>query len=123
MLLVAEPVLSGQAVLGPQGTRPVSAPHTHASLSVCFARFQTLYYDVDPFLFYVMCEVDSIGCHIVGYFSKEKCSEDGYNLACILSLPPHQRKGYGKFLIQFCAPPSPRQPSQSCLAHRPAMLR
>jgi GNAT superfamily N-acetyltransferase len=63
---------------------------------------QTLYYDVDPFLFYVMCEVDSIGCHIVGYFSKEKCSEDGYNLACILSLPPHQRKGYGKFLIQFC---------------------
>eukprot|EP01045_Picozoa_sp_COSAG04_P028651 COSAG04_NODE_4507_length_2046_cov_1.421161_2_plen_251_part_00 len=67
------------------------APHTHASLSVCFARFQTLYYDVDPFLFYVMCEVDSIGCHIVGYFSKEKCSEDGYNLACILSLPPHQR--------------------------------
>ena len=33
------------------------------------------------------------------YFSKEKLSEEGYNLACILTLPPYQRKGYGKFLI------------------------
>ena len=24
-----------------------------------------------------------------------------YNLACILTLPPHQRKGYGRFLISF----------------------
>ena len=37
----------------------------------------------------------------MGYFSKEKHSEDGYNLACILTLPPYQRKGYGKFLIAF----------------------
>ena len=28
-------------------------------------------------------------------------SADDYNLACILTLPPHQRKGYGKFLIAF----------------------
>ena len=53
-----------------------------------------------------MCEVDHIGCHIVGYFSKEKCSEDGYNLACLLCLPPHQRKGYGKFLIQVRVGPN-----------------
>ena len=39
--------------------------------------------------------------HTVGYFSKEKSSVDGYNLACILTLPPHQRKGYGRFLIAF----------------------
>ena len=39
--------------------------------------------------------------HIVGYFSKEKCSVEGYNLACILTLPPYQRKGYGRFLIAF----------------------
>ena len=39
--------------------------------------------------------------HIVGYFSKEKASLDGYNLACILTLPPYQRKGYGRFLISF----------------------
>ncbi len=37
----------------------------------------------------------------VGYFSKEKCSEEGYNLACILTLPCYQKKGYGKFLISF----------------------
>lgn len=35
------------------------------------------------------------------YFSKEKCSEEGYNLACILTLPPYQKKGYGKFLISM----------------------
>lgn len=37
----------------------------------------------------------------MGYFSKEKYSSEGYNLACILSLPPYQRNGYGKFLIAF----------------------
>jgi len=37
----------------------------------------------------------------VGYFSKEKHSVEGYNLACILTLPPYQRKGYGRFLISF----------------------
>lgn len=33
---------------------------------------------------------------------QEKHSEESYNLACILTLPPYQRKGYGKFLIAFC---------------------
>ncbi len=121
-------------------------------LAKLFLDHKTLYYDVDLFLFYVMCETDergacaeacawcltaashaasfatrsAPGCHIVGYFSKEKQSEEGYNLACILTLPPYQarhtsyvcvctlahpltralllhsqRKGYGKFLISF----------------------
>ncbi|CAD7695860.1 unnamed protein product [Ostreobium quekettii] len=70
-------------------------------LSKMFLDHKTLYYDVDLFLFYVMCEVDERGAHIVGYFSKEKHSEEGYNLACILVLPPYQRKGYGKFLISM----------------------
>lgn len=56
---------------------------------------------MDPFLFYIVCEVDSRGFHPVGYFSKEKYSELGYNLACILTFPCHQRKGYGNFIIQF----------------------
>ena len=38
---------------------------------------------------------------IVGYFSKEKNSSENYNLSCILVFPPHQRKGYGKFLISL----------------------
>jgi len=46
-------------------------------------------------------QTDSRGAHVVGYFSKEKASEEGYNLACILALPAYQRKGYGKFLISF----------------------
>ncbi|GLD98475.1 hypothetical protein PINS_up007172 [Pythium insidiosum] len=66
-----------------------------------FLDHKTLYYDVDPFLFYVVCEVDTRGFHPVGYFSKEKYSELGYNLACILTFPCHQRKGYGNFIIQF----------------------
>lgn len=36
------------------------------------------------------------------YYVQEKHSEESYNLACILTLPPYQRKGYGKFLIAFC---------------------
>ena len=38
---------------------------------------------------------------VIGYFSKEKFSADDYNLACILTLPPYQRKGFGKFIIAF----------------------
>ncbi len=33
--------------------------------------------------------------------SKEKYSEVGYNLACILTFPAYQRKGYGRFLISM----------------------
>ena len=48
-------------------------------------------------------EVSSMCCrsHILGYFSKEKNSAEGFNLACILTLPPYQRKGYGRFIIAF----------------------
>jgi len=70
-------------------------------LAKLFLDHKTLYYDVEPFLFYIMTECDSRGCHMVGYFSKEKDSPDDYNLACILTLPPFQRKGYGKLLISF----------------------
>lgn len=66
-----------------------------------FLDHKTLYYDVDPFLFYVMTMRTDKGCHIVGYFSKEKESADAYNVACILTLPQYQRKGYGRLLIQF----------------------
>ena len=46
-------------------------------LAKLFLDHKTLYFDVDPFLFYVLCEVDKHGAHIVGYFSKEKESPDG----------------------------------------------
>lgn len=60
-----------------------------------------MFFNVEPFLFYVLTEVDNDGAHVVGYFSKEKESPEGNNLACILTLPPFQRIGYGKFLIAF----------------------
>ena len=37
-----------------------------------FLDHKTLYWDVDPFLFYVLCTRDERGFHPVGYFSKEK---------------------------------------------------
>lgn len=83
-----------------------SIDHKFYCQSLClmaklFLDHKTLYYDVGGFYFYVMCEIEKSGCHIVGYFSKEKESPDGNNVACILILPPFQRKGYGKFLIDF----------------------
>ncbi|WFD04519.1 histone acetyltransferase [Malassezia obtusa] len=70
-------------------------------LSKCFLDHKTLYYDVDPFMYYVMCQRDNTGCHLIGYFSKEKESAEGYNVACILTLPQHQRSGFGRLLIEF----------------------
>jgi histone acetyltransferase MYST2 len=70
-------------------------------LAKFFLDHKTLYFDVEPFLFYVMTTADSSGCHIVGYFSKEKNSMLNYNVSCILTLPPYQRQGYGRLLIDF----------------------
>lgn len=70
-------------------------------LAKLFLGSKTLYYDVEPFLFYVMTEFDDLGCHFVGYFSKEKRPSSSNNVSCILTLPIHQRKGYGNLLIDF----------------------
>lgn len=47
--------------------------------------------------------VDSVPlcCPQLGYFSKEKYSVEGYNLACIIVFPQHQRRGLGRLLIEF----------------------
>ncbi|VDO80049.1 unnamed protein product, partial [Soboliphyme baturini] len=64
-------------------------------LAKLFLDHKTLYFDVGPFMFYILCEIDRQGSHM------EKVSPDGNNLACIMILPPYQRKGYGKFLINL----------------------
>lgn len=69
-------------------------------LAKMFLDHKTLYYDVEPFLFYVMTEVDELGARFVGYFSKEKRSIDN-NVSCIMTLPVRQRKGWGQLLIDF----------------------
>ncbi|KAI5749385.1 hypothetical protein M8J76_006928 [Diaphorina citri] len=70
-------------------------------LAKLFLDHKTLYYDVEPFLFYVLTQNDDKGCHLVGYFSKEKHCQQKYNVSCIMTLPQYQRKGYGRFLIDF----------------------
>ena len=109
-------------------------------LAKLFLGSKTLYYDVEPFLFYIMTENDEFGCHFVGYFSKEKrgcgppppmnphtsfdekedsqansgadpepesaaidpvLSNPGNNVSCILVLPVHMRRGFGRVLIDF----------------------
>uniref|UniRef100_A0A914WMG5 Histone acetyltransferase n=1 Tax=Plectus sambesii TaxID=2011161 RepID=A0A914WMG5_9BILA len=39
-------------------------------LAKLFLDHKTLYFDVEPFLFYIMTETSATGCHMVGYFSK-----------------------------------------------------
>eukprot|EP00523_Entomoneis_sp_CCMP467_P000805 CAMPEP_0168749996 /NCGR_PEP_ID=MMETSP0724-20121128/17023_1 /TAXON_ID=265536 /ORGANISM="Amphiprora sp., Strain CCMP467" /LENGTH=667 /DNA_ID=CAMNT_0008797961 /DNA_START=28 /DNA_END=2031 /DNA_ORIENTATION=+ len=87
-------------------------------LAKLFLDHKTLYFDASPFYFYVVTQLD--GNHrgtgtgtgtgtwqpeerarIVGYFSKEKVSSEGYNLACILTFPQYQKAGYGKFIISL----------------------
>ncbi|KAI8822428.1 acyl-CoA N-acyltransferase [Fimicolochytrium jonesii] len=81
-------------------------------LAKLFLDQKTVFYDIEPFLFYILTESSSPsasrssadaseGDAVVGYFSKEKVSFDGYNLACILVLPPFQRRGFGRMLIEF----------------------
>ena len=69
-------------------------------ISNLFLDHKTLHYDIDPFYFYVLCEHDAMGYHLVGYFSREKGNQDN-NLSCILVMPFCQRKGYGKFIVEF----------------------
>ncbi|TMS38953.1 hypothetical protein L596_005573 [Steinernema carpocapsae] len=73
-------------------------------LSKLFLDSKTLFYDVEPFLFYVLTKTDQNGFHFIGYFSKEKYNtnrHDRYHLSCIMTLPCFQKKGYGRFLIDF----------------------
>ncbi|KAJ8936780.1 hypothetical protein NQ318_008996 [Aromia moschata] len=63
-------------------------------LAKLFLDHKTLYYDTDPFLFYQRVPHSWI-------FLQRKESTEDYNVACILTMPPYQRKGYGKLLIEF----------------------
>ena len=66
-----------------------------------FLDHKSLFYDVEPFLFYVIAETDEYGGHFVGYFSKEKSCPKNFNVSCIMTLPIRQRKGWGNLLIDF----------------------
>lgn len=70
---------------------------------------KSVYYNVDPFDFYIVYGHDStddkssnLKFKPMGFFSKEVLSWDSdNNLACICVFPPFQRKGLGNLLIEF----------------------
>ncbi|GAW02777.1 acyl- N-acyltransferase [Lentinula edodes] len=66
-----------------------------------FIDIKTLFFDCDNFLFYILTDATRNNDHMLGFFSKEKVSYDDYNLACIITLPPFQRKGFGRLMIEF----------------------
>jgi len=66
-----------------------------------FIDIKTLFFDCENFLFYLLTDGDSQRDHVLGFFSKEKYSYDDYNLNCIVTFPPYQRKRYGMLMIEF----------------------
>ena len=83
-------------------------------LGKLFIDHKTIYYDVGPFLFYVLTDALNASTDLaLGFFSKEKQSYDGYNLACILTLPPYQRNSFGTLMMELSyllAPGTPERP-------------
>ncbi|KAF9261948.1 acyl-CoA N-acyltransferase [Marasmius fiardii PR-910] len=66
-----------------------------------FIDIKTLYFDLDNFMFYILTDAARDRDHMMGYFCREKQSFDDYNLACITTLPPYQKQGYGMLMIEF----------------------
>ncbi|KZT51228.1 acyl-CoA N-acyltransferase, partial [Calocera cornea HHB12733] len=66
-----------------------------------FIDVKEIYFDVEPFMFYLLTDGDPKRDHVLGFFSKEKVSYDNNNLACIITFPPYQKRGYGMLMIEF----------------------
>lgn len=66
-----------------------------------FIDHKTIFFDVEPFLFYVITDASANFDYVLGFFSKEKVSYDNYNLAVIITFPPFQKKGFGTLMIEF----------------------
>lgn len=66
-----------------------------------FIDHKYVFFDTAPFLFYIMTERRPGFNHVLGFFSKEKVSYNDYNLACIVTVPPYQKNGFGRFMIEF----------------------
>ncbi|PVU99772.1 hypothetical protein BB559_000420 [Furculomyces boomerangus] len=68
------------------------------------AEKKTVYFDTSTFMFYILYAKSNIPDSeptFVGYFSKEKFSVDGNNLACILTLPQFRGLHYGTLLVEL----------------------
>ncbi|KAI5189310.1 histone acetyltransferase MYST2 [Nematocida sp. AWRm77] len=90
----------GMGVFEVEGSKQKTYCQSLCLLAKMFLNHKTLYYDVEPFLFYIVGEVHENRFTMQGYFSKEK-EEGSNNLSCIVVLPPYRRLGLGSFLIDF----------------------
>jgi len=92
---------SGVCIFEVDGRKNATYCENLCLLAKCFLDHKNCDYDTTPFIFYVMCEYEELGAHLVGFFSKEKNSPNDFNVACILTLPCYQKRGFGRLLIQF----------------------
>ena len=69
-------------------------------LGKLFLNEMAVCYDVTPYLFYVLCECDELGAHVVGFFCRTAKWSDFNICSSLVVLPPFQRKGYGSLLIR-----------------------
>jgi histone acetyltransferase HTATIP len=72
-----------------------------ALISKSYLEHKSLDYDTTPFVFYTLCSITDHGCIVAAYFSREKRNPDAFNLSCILTLPQHQGRGLGRFLVEM----------------------
>ncbi|EAY13891.1 MOZ/SAS family protein [Trichomonas vaginalis G3] len=70
-------------------------------LSKLFLDDVAVFYNVCQFNFFVLCECDEFGAHVVSFFSRDYQWRDNNILACILVLPPWQKHGYGRLMISI----------------------
>lgn len=67
-----------------------------------FIDVKSLFFHVENFLYYVVCDAcTSKRDQVMAFFSKEKHSYDDNNLACIITFPQYQGKGFGRLLMEF----------------------
>ncbi|CAG7846774.1 Histone acetyltransferase Tip60 {ECO:0000269/PubMed:15528408} [Serendipita indica DSM 11827] len=66
-----------------------------------FIDWKSIFFECDGFNFYVITSVEDGVESFVGFFSKERDSPEDYNLACIITFPPYQRRGFGRLMIEF----------------------
>jgi histone acetyltransferase MYST1 len=57
------------------------------------------FYCIEKFHFYVLCECDDRGAHVVGFFSRVARHPSFNLLSRIMVLPPYQRRGFGVLMI------------------------
>ena len=69
-------------------------------LGKLFIEHKASYFDVDQFNYYVLCECDEMGAHTAAFYSCEANMIENI-LSCIVVLPPYQKKGYGRLLIDL----------------------